>query len=161
VIRATRGIASTLAGLEEDALALEGYLQNQFGSSLGLNSGPQSTEGGGMISNISYQDQTEGEKLEAASFNEELKRWAQGIRFFSAYQRSLLLTNLGGEIEASVQVRIGQDLRDIAAEQYGSPFEWRRLLTFNDLDSVEVNPGQVIYVPRSVPEDIGQPAPGI
>lgn len=43
----------------------------------------------------------------------------------------------------------GQDLRDVSMEFYGNnPEAWRTLRTFNDLDSSELESGQVILVPK-------------
>lgn len=44
--------------------------------------------------------------------------------------------------------RKGDDLRKVSQIYYGTPNEWRRIMSFNELDNQELSSNQVILIPR-------------
>ena len=44
--------------------------------------------------------------------------------------------------------REGQDLRDVSQIYYGTPHEWRRIFSFNELTSTQLVANQVLLIPR-------------
>lgn len=150
VSRVTRGIVATLFDIEEQCLALGGFVENQFGQEaedwkrlIG-----DKGETGGIISGTPVELQTETQKLQARFFQLEVKQWAQDLRAYVIDQRTQLQQQLGKEVLQSYKVKAGQDLRDISQLAYGSAFEWRTLLLFNELPGIDVEPGTVVLVPK-------------
>jgi hypothetical protein len=56
------------------------------------------------------------------------------------------------EILGVYTARAGDDLRDVSFAYYGSNDQWRDLMVYNQLQTAELAPGQIIYVPRRAQE---------
>jgi hypothetical protein len=144
-VRAIRGLASTLQSLEDEAGLMIEFLMAQPPSA--FSSKPASEQG--------YS-----EKQSAALYREELRAWAAELRRTSVESRTNLMSQISTTLLATYVARAGEDLRDVAAQFYGTPFEWRRLMIFNDLYTVELEAGQVVLVPPIAVEQAAQQAPG-
>lgn len=50
------------------------------------------------------------------------------------------------------RARDGEDLRDVSNRYYGNPFQWRPIMLFNGLNTIELYAGQTIAIPRLDPD---------
>ena len=101
----------------------------------------------------SVEDRSEAERLEAEAFARETKNWARALRRVGTDRRAVLVEEISGDIAGTYTAREGDDLRRAAVAVYGTPYEWQRIQTFNDLDSARLQRGQVVLVPKLNPED--------
>lgn len=60
-----------------------------------------------------------------------------------------------GEILGTYRTREGEDLRDVSRIYYATPYEWRRIMEYNELTSSEVPAGTLLVIPRGSEEDQG------
>lgn len=92
----------------------------------------------------------------------------RNVRFASRNLRSIA-TQRADEVAAQATVvpdvqsfvaRDGMDLRDASTRFYGTPEEWKRLLTYNNLESSKLTAGQILLVPplNTPLESLGQSA---
>jgi len=92
---------------------------------------------------------TLGEALEAADYCGELKRAAAELRAQAADQGEQLQARTEEQTLLAVFVALeNKDLRDISTQFYGTPDEWRRLMSYNGLLSSKLTAGMEILVPR-------------
>jgi hypothetical protein len=152
-IRAARDLMATFDDVIRTAEDLLNYVESQFGSETGLDTGPGGAGAAGIILGKPYPVQTESEKRVSLVFLDSLKRWAFRMRSFAATAQETLKTSLGADVSSVYIVRDYQSLKDVAQEVWGSPFEWRRLMMFNDLNGIEVPAGTVVFVPRVDQQD--------
>lgn len=144
-VRAIRGLISTLQSIEDEAGLMIEFLMAQ----------PPA-----LFSTTPPDQQGYSEKQSAALYREELRSWAAEMRRTSVEHRTSLMSQISTTLLATHVARAGEDLRDVAAQFYGSPFEWRRLMIFNDLYTVELEAGQLVLVPPLAVEQAAQQAPG-
>lgn len=144
-IRAVRGLISTLQSLQGEAELMTAFLEGQPASAFG--SGPP-------------DQQSYSEKQSLALYREELRAWALSLRQECVEQRTALSAQITTNLLATYVARDGEDLRDVARQFYGTPFEWRRLLVFNDLNTLQLFAGQLVLVPPLSVEQADQRAPG-
>lgn len=145
-VRAVRGLVATLQSLEDEAGLMLEFLTARTDADFGSSAAGS---------------QGYSERLSAALYREELKAWAQELRRTSVERRTSLLRQVTTTLLATYVAREGDDLRDVARQFYGTPFEWRRLLTFNDLSSMQLEAGQLILIPPLASEQAGQQLPGV
>jgi hypothetical protein len=114
---------------------------------------------GTPTSSIVVDSRSEADKLNMASFVDQLTSVAQDARHFAAVARTELDNALGAGAASlgSQTVRSGQDLRDAAEDAYGSRDEWRRLMLYNETASVQVADDTELLVPPAQPGDTGVP----
>lgn len=156
-IKTTRGIIATLKGIEDEAELMGEYVDGQFGDALNTrDTGPNGGGGGGISAEESVAQQSYARRLEAAQWKAELKAWAKHAARVSVTLRAALVQQIGTDVLGTYIARAGDDLRDVSSKFYNTPFEWRRILTFNGLTSAELRAGQVVFVPKLNPEDAGQ-----
>jgi len=62
--------------------------------------------------------------------------------------RAAMLQQIEEQLLGIYTSRSGDDLRSISRAYYGTPFEWRRLLLFNNLRSNELAPGTLVLIPQ-------------
>lgn len=90
-----------------------------------------------------------GSTLEAANWARSVKRACQQLRAIAAEQGFQIAQTLDEqEILGVFNARQDTDLRDVSARYYGTPDEWRRLMTYNGLLHSKLNVGDEIRVPR-------------
>jgi len=88
------------------------------------------------------------EKLGAEIYVRELLRRTRVLRDAAVGQRAVFLRQLRDELVGTHVARDGEDLRAIAETYYGSPFEWRRIMEFNNLTTSVLQRGQHLLIPR-------------
>lgn len=59
------------------------------------------------------------------------------------------------EILGTYRTREGEDLRDVSRIYYGTPYEWRRIMEYNELNTSEVPAGTLLVIPRGNDEEEG------
>ncbi len=74
-------------------------------------------------------------------------RAARALKHIAARERWRLLRSVDGSIVAIVSIGQNEDLRDIAAQWYGSPDDWDQIRQFNGLSSSVAPAGSLIFVP--------------
>lgn len=144
-VRAIRGLVATLQSLENETELMTAFLLSRPASALG--SKPA-------------DEQSYSEKQSLELYREELRAWASALRRSSIESRTNLMGQIQTTLLATYVARAGQDLRDVSKQFYGTPFEWRRLMIFNDLNEVALEAGQLVLVPPLSVEQAAPEAPG-
>lgn len=88
------------------------------------------------------------QRLVTATYNRGVRRAARALQIVAIQRRDRLARTLEGHLLGTHTARSGQDLRDVSQLFYNTPFEWRRLLTFNQLTTPALVAGQLILVPQ-------------
>lgn len=88
------------------------------------------------------------QRLVAAANIRELLIKARKLQLAAIDRRAVYLKQVEKDLLAIYQAREGDDLRDVAELYYQSPFEWRQIMLFNELDTPLLYAGQVVLVPR-------------
>ncbi len=143
-VRAVRGIIASLKGIKDECTIMRDFLD------------ARSSE----LSEKPIQDQTYSERLASALYREELTAWAQEMARQAVEQQAQLEHTISTDVLGTYVAKAGEDLRDVSRLFYSTPFEWRRILVFNDFDSAELAAGQVVLVPKINPNQAGQQSPG-
>ena len=89
-----------------------------------------------------------GQTLRAALFATTLNDLARDLMREAVRRQVELAAQIQSELLAQYVMREGEDLRDVSRQFYNTPFEWRRLMTYNGLRGAETYPGQLVLVPR-------------
>jgi len=131
---AGRRLIATCTALENETTALVNFLQNSVAGTFN-NSAP-------------LQDLTFAERLVAYAYADDMVRAARDIKRTATLRRITLANDMQTQLLAVYTAREGDNLRDVAIQFYQTAFEWRRLLTFNNLDTAELVGGQVVLVPK-------------
>lgn len=103
---------------------------------------------GGFDSFTPMSQQTAQHRLAAAANTRKLLGLAQRLRLAALDRRSSLLVQVEKDLLGVYPARQDDDLRYVAEIYYGSPFEWRQIMIFNDLSSPRLYAGQLVLVPR-------------
>jgi hypothetical protein len=91
---------------------------------------------------------TAGRACAAAKYQRDLRATARSIRGLSAQRGQEMSARIGDTQQASiVRAKLGQDLRSISIQVYGTPDQWRLLKTYNGLTSSSLDAGQVVLIP--------------
>jgi hypothetical protein len=146
VVRATRGVIATLRGLEGECRDMRDFLNAQVA--------------GWMNKETDTDHQTFSQGLTAEDFRRELLDWANEIMRKAVEQRTSLSGQVSSDVMAVAYAVAGQDLRDISRIYYGTSLEWRRIMIFNDLYSIALTPGELVFVPKLNQAQVGQQSPG-
>ncbi len=144
-VRAIRGLVATLQSLEDETGLMMEFLVSQPASA---------------FSSTDPSEQGYSEKQSLALYREELRAWAAELQRTAVESRTNLVAQISTTLLATYTARQGEDLRDVAQQFYGTPFEWRRLLIFNDFQSSLLEAGQLVLVPPLSVEQAAQQAPG-
>lgn len=97
-----------------------------------------------------------GAALVSTTYARGIKGAARALELTSTEQADTLRSTVRQEtLLASFVARGPMDLRDISQKYYNTPDAWRRLLSFNNLDSSRVQAGSLILVPKIMFEDRG------
>jgi hypothetical protein len=162
VIGTTRGIISTFESIVIEAELMVDFVDSQFSSAVAERSGPHDGERVGIFgTGESWSDGLpEGQKLVGEEFKSSLKAWANGVKALAVECRVQAVTQIGGDILAVVTAMGGQDLRDLSQIWYGTPYEWKRIMIFNDKNTIELVAGETIFIPKMNPAQADQVNPG-
>lgn len=101
-----------------------------------------------MIADVSPGSATLGQSLRAAAFARATTRAARQMKRDAIIRASVMAATVQSSLLGTYIARDGDDLRDVSRKFYQTPFEWRRLMTFNELSSAELDAGQLVLVPR-------------
>jgi len=136
-VRAVKGLISILGSISAEADLMAAYLDSTVSSTMnGTNPvGSQSPE----------------EKLEAERYRQEMKAWAKFMKSQANENAQQLSTQVDGDILATYAARAGEDLRDVSKKYYNTPYEWQRIMLFNNLSSAELTAGQIVLIPKPNP----------
>lgn len=110
--------------------------------------GIQSEVSGYYDAAVELRDMAFQRRLEWAAYNRRVIDSSRKLRKIAVEQRNALAKQVESTLLAVYTARQGDDLRMVSETFYGSPFDWRSLLTFNELTTSELVAGQVILVPR-------------
>ena len=133
-VRAARGIMTTLRGIQTECDDLIGFVRGQVAGNFN-----------GTNTNVS--NQSFGEQIEAERFRCEMLQWCNELRRQSIEQRSQLQSQVNYAVVGTYIAHANDDLRNVSKIFYGTPFEWRRIMVYNGLDSSELTQGEVVLVP--------------
>lgn len=100
------------------------------------------------------QDMDLAERLSTQAWIRQVLAQLQELKRVVVEQQDQLIDNVSGDIHGRYYVKAGQDLRDVSQAFYGTPFEWRRIMLFNQLQSSMVDPGTLVLVPKINPSDL-------
>lgn len=146
-VRAARGVVATLSGIVEEANTMAAFVDQQVA--------------GAFNSETPIDEQSYSERLSAAVYQEALKEWAQEMRRRAIEEREAAQEQITTDVLTTYVARAGEDLRDVSRTFYNTPFEWRRIMVFNDLNTAELSAGQIVLVPKLNPQEAGQQNPGV
>lgn len=146
-VSATRGVVTVLGGIVTSCSGVVTYLNSQ--------------PAGAMNANTDIGSQSFSDKLDAEEFRLELKLWALEMRSIALEQQAALADQIDADVIGRYVARANDDLRHVSTLFYKTPFEWRRIMVFNDLAASELSAGQVVLVPRFNPAEAGQALPGV
>jgi hypothetical protein len=103
----------------------------------------------GLKGDIRDSQATLGQVTRAAQSNRRITRQARVVLHDSARARRRMAAMVSPDISVAVQARQDQDLREIAAQQYGDAGAWRSLAAHNGLRGSKLRAGQIVMVPRA------------
>lgn len=108
---------------------------------------PRARNVSGSIALLSY-----GQIVEADTYARDVTSAARKLKRTAIIKQTLLAEQIRNDLLGSYRAREGDDLRDVSRLFYGTPFNWRRLLTFNELSSSALVSNQLVLVPRQTVE---------
>lgn len=97
---------------------------------------------------VPLAEQSYGERIAADVYAREVQSRALAMRAEVLDRRSRQVQASERTIIGTVIASEGEDLRDVSRRFYNTPFEWRRLASFNSLDDTRLSAGQVVLVPQ-------------
>jgi hypothetical protein len=87
--------------------------------------------------------------LEAEAWVRRVKSSARALRSIASQrQDEIAADTVAQPAIATVTSREGTDLRTVSTQQYGTPFEWRRIAAYNKLKGSKPPIGKQIFIPR-------------
>lgn len=93
-------------------------------------------------------DLTFPQRLLGAVYARTLISDARVLRRTAISRRSSLLEQINTELLGIYTAREGDDLRAVSQKFYGTPFEWRRVMIFNELNVSRLSVNQLVLIPR-------------
>jgi len=145
-IQAVRGLVAILKSVGTEAKLVRDFLYSQVPSAMigtTTTSPPQEdvdADPGGTIS--------PAQRMEAARYQREMVAWANELRRLSNELASQMDVQVNGDLLATYLAQDLDDLREVSLKYYGTPYEWRRLMVFNNLASAELIAGQIVLIPQ-------------
>lgn len=91
-----------------------------------------------------------GASVAATLANREAVGSARAARVQAARARRVLLLRANPDLIAAFVARQDDDLRQVSLQFYRDASSWRKLATFNGVESSRLVAGQVVFVPRTV-----------
>lgn len=92
-----------------------------------------------------------GDVVKSETYVRTTQLAARKLQRTAAISRAALMRALQNDLIGVWQASAGEDLRDVSDVFYGSRLQWRGLLLFNELASTELSLGQLVLVPRALP----------
>lgn len=87
--------------------------------------------------------------LKADAYTRNVKAAARDLQLTASSEGDDLRASLEQDtLLAAFVARGPMDLRDVSQKYYGTPNEWRRLLSYNNLDSSQLDAGVLVLVPK-------------
>lgn len=106
-----------------------------------------------MVYGVNVQNMDYIDRLQTQAWVRQVLAQLQELKRIVIEQQEQLIVTISGDLQGRCFVRENQDLRDVSQKFYGTPFEWRRIMLFNQLQSSMVNPGTLVLVPKINPSD--------
>ena len=110
--------------------------------------GIESQVNGAFDAAVSLATMSFQRRLEWAEYGRRVIASARKLRKTAIEQRNALAKQIESTLLAVYTAREGDDLRMVSETFYGSPFDWKTLLTFNELTSSALTSGQLLLIPR-------------
>lgn len=89
-----------------------------------------------------------GLQVSGRSYQQQVKNATRSVVSFCAVTRYSLAEQLQGQPQRTFVAPADLDLRDVSRQFYGTPDEWRFLMTYNSLQTSRLQAGQVVIVPQ-------------
>jgi hypothetical protein len=141
-VRAVKGVVTVLSGLETELQDLVDFVNGQVA--------------GEINPTTPLPQQSFSERLQADSFMVQTRIWARSLQRIAVEHRTSLTHQIVGDILGTYVAKDGEDLRDVSRAFYNNPYEWRRIMLFNELTTAELTAGQLVLVPRMNPADTNE-----
>lgn len=133
-IEATRSTLAAVQTIKREAKSISDRLQ--------------SLPARAMRNVASLTDVSQGQALEAERYKRQARKAARKLRALAAQrEQELAAQTIRQPSLQTVIAREGQDLRDISSQAYGTPNEWRRIASYNNLKSSRLSAGTIVLVP--------------
>lgn len=145
-IQAVRGLISILKSVKDEVAIMEDYLGFQVAGA--MNGNRPVADPGFSTDADAPKAQTFADRMEAERYRREMLAWAREIKRIAEDNRIQLEDQTSGELLGTYVAKANEDLRSVSQAYYGTPFEWRRLMVFNDLPSDILTAGQLVLIPR-------------
>lgn len=139
---ATQGVTSAVTNARRAAASYEQGVLSMRGAINAAYARVESTAFGAPPTDLV------GQQTAVVQANREAVRSARKALYLAAEAREQLLKSAEPNLITAFIARGNMDLRDVSSRFYGVPDNWRRLRTFNHLDSSRLSAGQVVFVPR-------------
>ena len=133
-IQLTRGLVASLTSIEEEAQLLLDFFDASVDDAI---------NGSNPIGHQAYS-----EKMSAAQYKAANRAWAHSMKKKATQSKGKLNQQTEGNLAGTYKARAGEDLRDVSKLYYNTPFEWRRIMLFNNFDNAELTAGQTVLVPK-------------
>lgn len=145
-VQAIRGMISIFKSIEDEASLLAGYMTAQVAGAMNGNRPVQ--DPGFSTDEDAPTVQTFADRMEAERYRREMLLWAAELKRIAADNRRQLEDQTSGELLGTYIAKANEDLRDVSKAYYNTPFEWRRLMVFNNLTSDILTAGQLVLIPK-------------
>lgn len=96
------------------------------------------------------------QRMETSLWQRNFYAATKGLERVAAEQRTQHNQQNDNNILGTYTAREGDDLRDVSQQFYNTPWEWRRIMQFNHFSASELQPGQVVLVPKLNPENANE-----
>jgi len=126
-----------------DATTYSAMVTSSAIQSAGVNATGLVGQGGLRI----FEGMSPGDHIVAACQAVAAIRAARAMKHVAARERFRMLRSIESDVVAIVTIGADEDLRDIAAQWYGTPDEWDEIRKFNGLASSSAPVGSLIFVP--------------
>lgn len=90
---------------------------------------------------------TFGQRLAAVDYANTLISLSRGLQRTALTRQSVLSQGILDQLAGIYTAKSGDDLRAVSRRYYATPFEWRRIASFNNLDVIDLEANQVVLVP--------------
>lgn len=143
-----------LGGIVGATVEIVEKVDSTFGSATGLYIDPEMREGGvsasGVFSSLlgnAMPDAAVDLIMPVQTETMDLKTTAREMRNM-AVEAMRAIQDPEDSVLGTYVARQGDNLRDVSAAFYDTPMQWRALMLYNQLDSAELEVGDIVVVPR-------------
>jgi hypothetical protein len=131
-VNAIKGIVSLSTGIVDECKMMSTFIEASASD---------------MISFSNAEDAKPNERFEAEIWRQEALQNLKAVQAAAVQAREAFMQAAATDIAGRYIARAGDDLRDVSRIFYNTPFEWRRIMIFNQLDTSELTAGQLVLVP--------------